>query len=157
MANDLLLRLPHRLVTLTLPKMLRVFFKHDRKLFSEISRLIFDMVQDHLNEAAKTRVETASVLCFQSFGEFLRWNSHFHGERQLCLHTFRQPVRIKCTKTGNELRPGFSENIRRGHNCQLWLHLAWLHTLTFWCEQNCEQFLRNIEIFQDIIRSCRLT
>jgi hypothetical protein len=79
MANDLLLRLPHRLVTLSLPKMLRVFFKHDRKLFSEVSRLIFDMVQDHLNEAAKTRVETAAVLCFQSFGEFLRWNSHFHG------------------------------------------------------------------------------
>jgi len=37
------------------------------------------MVQDYLNEAAKTRVETAAVLCFQSFGEFLRWNSHFHG------------------------------------------------------------------------------
>ena len=59
MANDLLLRLPHRLVTLTLPKMLRAFFRHDRKLFSEVSRLIFDIVQDHLNEAAKTRVETA--------------------------------------------------------------------------------------------------
>ena len=79
MANDLLLRLPHRLVTLTLPKMLRAFFRHDRKLFSEVSRLIFDMVQEYLNEAAKTRVESASVLSFQSFGEFLRWNSHFHG------------------------------------------------------------------------------
>lgn len=42
MANDLLLRLPHRLVTLSMPKMLRVFFKHDRKLFSEVSKLIFD-------------------------------------------------------------------------------------------------------------------
>ena len=79
MANDLLLWLPHRLVTLTLPKMLRVFFKHDRKLFSEVSRLIFGMVQDYLNEAAKTRVETAAVLCFQSFGEFLKFNPHFHG------------------------------------------------------------------------------
>ena len=36
-------------------------------------------VQEYLNEAAKTRVESASVLSFQSFGEFLRWNSHFHG------------------------------------------------------------------------------
>jgi hypothetical protein len=24
-------------------------------------------------------VETAAVLCFQSFGEFLRWNSHWHA------------------------------------------------------------------------------
>jgi len=32
-SNELLLHLPHRLVTLTLPKMLRVFFKHDRKQF----------------------------------------------------------------------------------------------------------------------------
>ena len=37
------------------------------------------MVQDYLNEAAKTRVETAAVLCFQSFGEFLRWNPHWHA------------------------------------------------------------------------------
>ena len=78
-ANELLLRLPHRLVTLSMPKMLRVFFKHDRKLFSEVSRLIFNMVQSYYNEAARTSVETAAVLCFQSFGEFLRWNSHFHG------------------------------------------------------------------------------
>ena len=47
MANVLLLRLPHRLVTITLPKMLRAFFKYDRKLFSEVSRLIFGMVQDY--------------------------------------------------------------------------------------------------------------
>ncbi|HEB11624.1 MAG TPA: hypothetical protein ENI06_10480 [Spirochaetales bacterium] len=45
----------------------------------KVSRLIYDMAQDYLNEAAKTQVETAAVLCFQSFGEFLRWNSHFHG------------------------------------------------------------------------------
>jgi len=31
--NDLLLRLPHRFLTFSLPKCLRVFFRHDRKLF----------------------------------------------------------------------------------------------------------------------------
>jgi len=58
--NDLLLRLPHRFVTLSLPKCLRVFFLHDRKLFSEVSRLIFDIVQGYFNEAARTAVESAS-------------------------------------------------------------------------------------------------
>ena len=78
-ANELLLRLPHRLITFSLPICLRVFFKYDRKLFSEVSRLIYDMVKSYYNEAANAAIETASVLTFQSFGEFLRWNAHFHG------------------------------------------------------------------------------
>jgi len=77
--NDLLLRLPHRFVTLSLPKCLRVFFRHDRKLFSEVSRLIFDILRRYFNEAAGEAVESAAVLCFQSFGEFMRWNSHWHA------------------------------------------------------------------------------
>ena len=81
MANDLLLRLPHRLVTLSLPICLRVFFKYDRKLFSEVSRLIYDMVQSYYNEAANAAIETASVLTFQIIRRIftiecpLPWNS----------------------------------------------------------------------------------
>ena len=44
-----------------------------------MSRLIFTIVQEYFNAAAKTVVESAGVLCFQSFGEFLRWNSHWHA------------------------------------------------------------------------------
>ena len=66
-------------MTLSLPKCLRVFFRHDRKLFSEVSRLIFCMIQNYFNEAAKTAVEGASLLCFQSFGDFLRYNPHWHA------------------------------------------------------------------------------
>lgn len=79
MENDLLLRLPHRFLTLSLPKCLRVFFRHDRKLFSEVSKLIFDIVQGYFNEAARTAVESAAVLCFQSFGDFLRWNPYWQA------------------------------------------------------------------------------
>ncbi|MBW8003138.1 MAG: hypothetical protein FVQ80_14145 [Planctomycetes bacterium] len=61
-SHDLLLRLPHRLITISLPKMLRVFFRYDRELFSEVSRLVFDMVQNYYNEAANTTIETAEVL-----------------------------------------------------------------------------------------------
>ncbi|MBA7706789.1 hypothetical protein ES703_115646 [subsurface metagenome] len=56
MWNDLLLFLPHSLVTLSIPRCLRVFFRHDRKLFSEVSRLIFDMVVQH--DAARLHVLT---------------------------------------------------------------------------------------------------
>ena len=58
---------------------MRVFFRHDRMLFSEISRLIFDMIQRYFNEASKTPLQSTALLCFQSFGEFLRWNPHWHA------------------------------------------------------------------------------
>ena len=77
--NDLLLRLPHRFLTFSLPKCLRVFFRHDRKMFSGVSRLIFDTSSRYFTEAAGTTVESTAVLCFQSFGAFLRWNSHWHA------------------------------------------------------------------------------
>ena len=41
LAEEVLLNLPHRQFVFTYPKCLRVFFRHDRKLFGEVSRLIF--------------------------------------------------------------------------------------------------------------------
>jgi len=79
MHEQLLLSLPHRQFVWTFPKLLRPFFRHDRKLFSEISRLIFRMLADFYNEAAGKEIETAAVLAFQSAGDFLRFNPHFHG------------------------------------------------------------------------------
>jgi len=79
MHEQLLLSLPHRQFVWTFPKLLRPFFRHDRKLFSEISRLIFRMLADFYNDAAGKDIETAAVLAFQSAGDFLRFNPHFHG------------------------------------------------------------------------------
>ena len=79
MVNDVLLNLPHRQYVWSFPRALRVFFKHDRKLFGEISRLIFQMIQSFYNEAAGKKIRTAAVLSFQTSGDFLRFNSHYHG------------------------------------------------------------------------------
>ena len=46
MNEQLLLRLPHRQFVFTLPKVLRVFFRHDKRLHGEISRLIYALVRD---------------------------------------------------------------------------------------------------------------
>ena len=73
------MRLPHRFLTFSLPKCLRVFFRDDRRLFSGMSRLIFDTNGAYFTQAVGTPVEIASVLCFQSFGEFFRWNSHLYA------------------------------------------------------------------------------
>jgi hypothetical protein len=79
MNDQLLLRLPHRQFVFTLPKMLRVFFRHDKRLHGEISRLIYRLVRDFAAEAAGKPLRTAAVVVFQTAGAFCRWNAHWHG------------------------------------------------------------------------------
>ena len=78
MNQRLLLALPHRQFVFTFPKLLRPYFRHNRRLFSEISRLIFAILQRFYDRAAKRPVRTGMVLAYQSSGEFLRWNPHYH-------------------------------------------------------------------------------
>jgi hypothetical protein len=76
--NHLLLSLPHRQFVFTVPRILRPYFRHNRRLFSEVSRLIFAIIQRFYDRAAKTSITTGMVLAYQSAGEFLRFNFHFH-------------------------------------------------------------------------------
>ena len=78
MNQRLLLALPHRQFVFTFPKLLRPYFRHNRRLFSEISQLIFAILQRFDDRAAKWPVRTGMVLAYQTSGEFLRWNPPFH-------------------------------------------------------------------------------
>jgi len=80
-----------------MPKALRPFFRHDRRLFAEVSRLIYDILRDFYHEAAGRPLLTGMVIAhlrffakrkypahtpyraLQSFGDQLRWNPHFHA------------------------------------------------------------------------------
>ena len=79
LSNELILRLPHRHMTWTLPKDLRVFLKNDRSLFSDISKMIFKLISKFYNLAACKSITTGCTLCYQSYGDLLRNNPHFHG------------------------------------------------------------------------------
>jgi hypothetical protein len=79
MNEKLLLLLPHRQMVFTFPKVLRVFFRHDRRLYGEISKLVFRMIQRFYNTAAGRRIQSAAVIAYTSAGEFARWNPHLHS------------------------------------------------------------------------------
>jgi hypothetical protein len=79
MNEQLLLRLPHRQFVFTIPKVLRAFFRHDKRLHGEISRLVYGLVRDFTSEAAGKSIRCAALVVFQSAGEFVRWNPHWHG------------------------------------------------------------------------------
>ena len=61
------------------PKALRPFFRHDRRLFAEVSRLIYEILREFYHEAAGRPLLTGMVIAHQSFGDQLRWNPHFHA------------------------------------------------------------------------------
>ena len=78
-SNEVLLRLPHRHFVFSFPKMLRLYFRNNKKVLSEIARLINDMIVSYYSEITGKKIRTGIVLAFQSFGDFLRFNSHYHG------------------------------------------------------------------------------
>jgi hypothetical protein len=79
LTQQVLLDLPHRQFVFTLPKALRLFYCHDRRLFSEVSRIIYQLIQDFYHEAAETALMTGMVIAHQTLGDMLRWNPHFHA------------------------------------------------------------------------------
>ena len=79
MNERLLLNLPHRQFVWTIPRILRPYFRHNRRLFSEISRLIFVIIQNFYNKASNRSIKTGMVLAYQTSGEFFRWNPHWHA------------------------------------------------------------------------------
>ena len=54
LTNEVLLKLSHRQFVFTMPKALRPFFRHDWRLFAEVSRLIYDILHD-LDQASAGR------------------------------------------------------------------------------------------------------
>ena len=78
MTNEVLLNLPHRQFVFTLPKALRPYFRHDRRLFADVSRLIYSIISEFYDEAAGRPLNTALIVAHQTFGDILRWNPHFH-------------------------------------------------------------------------------
>jgi len=62
-----------------MPKALRPFFCHDRRLLAEVSRVIYDILREFYHEVAGRALLTGTVLAHQTFGDMLRCNPHFHA------------------------------------------------------------------------------
>ena len=79
LSHRLLLRLPHRMLTFTVPKMLRPYFRYRPELFAEVSRLIYRLVGQFHAGAARRPIRSGGVIAYQSSGEFLRFHPHWHA------------------------------------------------------------------------------
>jgi hypothetical protein len=72
------LDLPHRQFVFTIPKILRPYFKSDKRLFGAVSKLIFSLLSEFFSLAAGQELLCACVVSYQSFGEFARFHPHWH-------------------------------------------------------------------------------
>ena len=71
--------MPHRQFVFTMAKALRPFFRHDRRLFSSVSRLIRGLMAEFYAEAAGRPLMTGMIVAHQTYGDMLRFNPHFHA------------------------------------------------------------------------------
>jgi len=62
LAYEVLLKLPHKFFTFTLPKALRIFLKNEKYLFSDLSKLIYNLIVDFYTEAAGREILSGAVL-----------------------------------------------------------------------------------------------
>ncbi len=78
LSQEVMLRLPHRQFVFTIPKLLRLYFKNNRKLFAAVSKLIHKLITDYYIEATGKEVITGTIVAHQTYGDILRFNPHWH-------------------------------------------------------------------------------
>jgi hypothetical protein len=57
-------------ISFTIPKILRPYCKNDKRLYGEVSKLIFELLSEFFSPAAQRELQCACVASYQSFGEF---------------------------------------------------------------------------------------
>ena len=73
-----MLILLHRQFVWTIPKVLRVFLRHDRERFADLGRLLFDILMRCFSQAAGKALRFAMVSSHQICGEFGVWHPNWH-------------------------------------------------------------------------------
>jgi len=83
LVDQVLSDVPHRQWVFTLPKMLRVWFMHDRKLLGELARITWKLLSKFIkasgiDDASVEDASPAAVIAIQTFGEQVNFNPHIH-------------------------------------------------------------------------------
>jgi len=78
MRKCLLLDVPHRQVVFTLPKILRVFFKYNRKLLSGLCLCCKQALLKYFKAVTERELTPGIIAVIQSFGSKINLHPHLH-------------------------------------------------------------------------------
>jgi len=77
--HELLYAVPHRQYVFTVPKRLRPFFLHDRKLLGQLSRVAYRTLRDFLRATFReSDLVPGVVASIQTFGSLVNFHPHLH-------------------------------------------------------------------------------
>jgi hypothetical protein len=72
--------IPHRQIVLTIPKMIRVYFRYDRRLLGKLCRVAAKVITESIRSIlGKPELTPGIVICVQTWGTFLNFNPHLHA------------------------------------------------------------------------------
>jgi hypothetical protein len=70
---------PHRQIVLTVPKMLRIYFRYDRRLLGKLCRLASRVITKSFRAlAGRSDLQPGMVVCVQTFGNFANFHPRLH-------------------------------------------------------------------------------
>ena len=75
--ESILFPVPHRHVTLTIPKMLRPYFRYRRELIKDLCRIAHECIRDVMR-ISLDQPEGMPVMVIHTFGEYLDFHPHLH-------------------------------------------------------------------------------
>jgi hypothetical protein len=78
MREELLLDVPHRQVVFTIPRMLRIFFKYNRKLLGELCRSALRSLTCYFETVAQSELMPGVIAAIQTFGNKINFHPHLH-------------------------------------------------------------------------------
>jgi Putative transposase len=79
-ADEVLAPVPHRQYVFTVPKMLRVYFRRDRRLLGKLSRCAADAMKTLFRAASKdTKAVPGIIVVIQTYGDLVNFHPHLHA------------------------------------------------------------------------------
>jgi ribosomal protein S27E len=78
MREELLLDVPHRQVVFTIPRMLRLFFKYNRKLLGSLCRCALRSLSLYFEVLAGGELRPGVIAAIQTFGTKINFHPHLH-------------------------------------------------------------------------------
>jgi hypothetical protein len=78
MPEELLLDIPHRQVVFVIPKMLRIFFKYNRRLLGDLCRCGLRSMTRYFEIATRSELMRGGIAAIQTFGNRINFHPHLH-------------------------------------------------------------------------------
>jgi hypothetical protein len=76
--EELLLDVPHRQVVFTIPRMLRIFFKYNRRLLGELCRSALRSLTRYFEVVSGSTLMPGVIAAIQTFGDRINLHPHLH-------------------------------------------------------------------------------